>query len=464
MKHVETDYLVIGAGATAMAFTDALITEADVDVVMVDRRDRPGGHWNDAYPFVRLHQPAAFYGVNSRMLATNSIEPSGPNAGMYEQSSAPEICHYFSSVLRERLLPSGRVRFYGMCDYEGATGGVHRVTSRVSGEAFSVSVRRRVVDATYQEAAIPATHEPSFRVQPGARLVPVNDLVTLTEPPAGCVLLGSGKTAMDACAWLLRHGVSPDDITWIRPRDAWMLNRAFAQPLEQVSSIIDGVSRDLEAAANAKSIDDVFHGLEACGRILRLDPDVWPTTYRCATVSLAEFEELRAITNVVRLGRVVEIGTKEIVLEQGSIPTGPKHVHVDCTAGGLRTSPAQPVFEPGRITLQQIRICQPTFNAAFIAYVEASREHDNEKNGLCPPNPYPDSAVDMLRGVLIQQRATNDWNSTPDIVEWLARSRLNAAYGLADHMDDPRTQEAMTRYLTFNEPAIKNLERLLAAV
>ena len=64
---LETDYLVVGAGATAMAFVDTLLTEnADATVVMVNRHHRPGGHWNDAYPFVRLHQPSAFYGVASR--------------------------------------------------------------------------------------------------------------------------------------------------------------------------------------------------------------------------------------------------------------------------------------------------------------------------------------------------------------------------------------------------------------
>ena len=63
VRLVETDYLVVGAGATGMAFVDTLVAESDVDVVMVDRRHRPGGHWLDAYPFVRLHQPSAYYGV-----------------------------------------------------------------------------------------------------------------------------------------------------------------------------------------------------------------------------------------------------------------------------------------------------------------------------------------------------------------------------------------------------------------
>jgi hypothetical protein len=84
MAEIETDYLVIGAGASGMAFTDSLIAGADVDVdvdvdvVMVDRRHSPGGHWNDAYPFVRLHQPSATYGVNSRPLGTETIDATGP--------------------------------------------------------------------------------------------------------------------------------------------------------------------------------------------------------------------------------------------------------------------------------------------------------------------------------------------------------------------------------------------------
>ena len=76
---IETDYLVIGAGAMGMAFTDTIVTETDASVVIVDRHAKPGGHWNDAYPFVRLHQPSAFYGVNSRPLGQDRIDTHGWN-------------------------------------------------------------------------------------------------------------------------------------------------------------------------------------------------------------------------------------------------------------------------------------------------------------------------------------------------------------------------------------------------
>ena len=70
---VEADYLVVGAGAMGMAFTDALIDHADVRVALVDRRHSVGGHWLAAYPFVQLHQSSSFYGVASTVLGLSLI-------------------------------------------------------------------------------------------------------------------------------------------------------------------------------------------------------------------------------------------------------------------------------------------------------------------------------------------------------------------------------------------------------
>jgi L-2-hydroxyglutarate oxidase LhgO len=42
MPPIETDYLVIGAGAIGMAFVDTLLTDSDAQIVMVDRHHRPG--------------------------------------------------------------------------------------------------------------------------------------------------------------------------------------------------------------------------------------------------------------------------------------------------------------------------------------------------------------------------------------------------------------------------------------
>ena len=96
-KNFETDYFVIGAGAAAMAFADELLTTSDARILMVDRRDKPGGHWNDAYPFVRLHQPSAFYGVNSRELGNRTKDAVGFNKGLYNLASGAEVAGLFRS-------------------------------------------------------------------------------------------------------------------------------------------------------------------------------------------------------------------------------------------------------------------------------------------------------------------------------------------------------------------------------
>ena len=83
---VDVDYLVVGAGATGMAFTDALIDHADVRVALVDRRHGVGGHWLEAYPFVRLHQSSTFYGVASTVLGGDASRRTAPRRG---STSAP---------------------------------------------------------------------------------------------------------------------------------------------------------------------------------------------------------------------------------------------------------------------------------------------------------------------------------------------------------------------------------------
>jgi cation diffusion facilitator CzcD-associated flavoprotein CzcO len=49
---MHTDYLVVGARASGLAFADTLLAEANVAVTLVDGREGPGGHWQQAYPFV----------------------------------------------------------------------------------------------------------------------------------------------------------------------------------------------------------------------------------------------------------------------------------------------------------------------------------------------------------------------------------------------------------------------------
>src|SRR5688500_8548744 len=222
-RSMETDYLVVGAGAMGMAFTDALIDHADVHVTLVDRRHAASGHWQNAYPFVQLHQASLFYGVASTVLGSGAIQTSGPEVGLQERARQAEIQAYYDDVLHRHFIESGRVTFLGGSEYH-SDGSSQLVTSLVSGETTEVNVRRRVVDATYLSPTIPATTPPPFGVADGVAVVTINELARLTAAPSAFVIVGAGKTATDGIVWLLANGVDPDRIVWVRPRDPWMLD------------------------------------------------------------------------------------------------------------------------------------------------------------------------------------------------------------------------------------------------
>ena len=103
-------------------------------------------------------------------------------------------------------------------------------------------------------------------------------------------MIGAGKTAMDACVWLLQNGVPPEDLCWIKPREAWLLNRAFAQSGDLVGHLLDGISRQMEAAAQASSLEDLFARLNASEQLLRVAGSVAPTMYQGPTTSVRELE------------------------------------------------------------------------------------------------------------------------------------------------------------------------------
>ena len=460
---ISTDYLVIGAGASGLAFADALAAEADVEVTVIDRRGAPGGHWADAYPFVRLHTPSAYYGVNSWALGEDRIDQVGENAGYYERATGDEVFEYFADAAG-RLTETGRVRLLTQHEHLGTASDCEQVRDLVTGELHDVAVRRRVVDARYLEASIPATHTTPFRVASGVRLVSVNDLPAAAQSDCSYAVLGSGKTAADACMWLLDNEVPPDRIRWIRPRDAWFYDRRHFQPLEQVDAIMEGNALDAEAGADAANLGELFERLEATGRLARID-SAWPATmYRGTMLSARELAALRQIGDVVRLGRVQRIESDRIVLGRGETKTGSDVLHVDCTALGLNNAPATPIFQPGRIVLQQVRTLSPCFNAALVGFVEAHRDDDADKNRLCPPNPYPSTIEDWPRVTSRTWRTEGRWFSEPDLSSWVAQSRLNLLGALPDHAQKPSVQNAVERYFTHVRPAVERLEQLDGSV
>ena len=465
MKEFETDYLIIGTGAIGMAFADVILSETNASMVLVDRYAKPGGHWNVAYPFVRLHQPSAFYGVSSRELGTGQIEVGGLNDGLGELASGAEVSAYFEAVMRQQFVPSGRVHYFPMSNFEGKSGDkIGEFTSLVTGKTTRVKYKKRV-DCTHLKTSVPSTHTPNFTVADGVRFIPLNDLPKISEQPESFVVIGAGKTGIDACLWLLEHGVNPDDIRWIMPRDAWLIDRKNTQPtIEFFGDTMEAQAAQFESIASASSIEDMFDKLEACGYFLRIYTDTRPEMFHGATISQAEVEELRRIKNVVRLGRVSAIERDKIVLDKGDIPTTPNTLHIDCSARAIANVELKPIFQGDLITPQMVRSYQPVFSAAFIAHIEATREDEAEKNRLCGVVPLPNHDTDYLRFTAAFMMNQYIWGQDKEIRNWLLENRLDGFSKLAKSItkDDTEKMAIMERLRANSFPAMGKLQEFLA--
>jgi hypothetical protein len=452
---IDADYLVVGAGAMGLAFMDTLVSETDATVVVVDRNDQPGGHWTTSYPFVRLHQPSAYYGVNSRPLGSDTIDHGGLNAGYYELASGAEVCAYFDAVMRQQLLPTGRVTYLPMSEYLG-DGQVRTL----GGE--DIEVRAGRVVTTHVEIIVPSMRGPSYAVGEGVDCVAPNALPRIREARDRYVIVGAGKTAMDSCIWLLRHGVAPQRLTWIKPRDSWILDRAAIQPGSTFAKrVLRDFSNQLNAVLEAESLPDLFDRLETKGCLMRIDRSVDPTMYRCAILSQAEVEQLRRITDVVRMGHVQTIEPGRITLEGGARDIDRSALYIDCSADGFAHIEPATVFTDERIALQAVRTCQPAFSAAVIAHVEATYADDETKNAYCNPVPYPSDPEDWLRMMLAFNKNQLQWFTDPDMMAWVDASRLNVLHHVSAGVSE-RAREKIISVLNSNMPLINDkLETLL---
>jgi hypothetical protein len=457
------DYVIVGAGAVGLIFADELLNHPDARIVLVDRRDRPGGHWNDAYPFVRLHQPSVYYGAGSRELGSGRIETSGPNAGLYEQASGAEISAYFEQLMRQRLLPSGRVQYFPMHEYVGDWTDDHRIVSLVTGEETTVHVASKLVDTTFYRVSSPSTHRPSFEVRDGVTVVPPNDLPKAAARFHKYVVLGGGKTSMDVVVWLLGHGVRPAAVQWVVPRDSWLVNRETAQPGDAgFVRKIESLANRLDAAAHAGSLDDVYKRLERAGELLRIAPNVQPAMFHGATISHGELNLLRRVKNVIRGAHVERIAPGALTLESGEQPADPDALYVDCTARGITWGPTRPVFDGNRITMQIIRDGRLSFSAAAIAYVEATID-EARKNDLCRPIPYEEHLITWPRAMLTDLMNGAEWSKVPALHRWAREHRL-AGFGSSPGGAADKRLEALNREISTLRPqAMNNLARLIRA-
>jgi cation diffusion facilitator CzcD-associated flavoprotein CzcO len=218
---------------------------------------------------------------------------------------------------------------------------------------------------------VPATKPPEYAIEDGVNLVPTHKIAEIKRPWNKYVVIGAGKTGIDAILHLLDNNVDPNKLTWIVPNDSWFFNRdAIAG--DNIKTFTKRLPTIMGALLAADDVNDVYKKFEEVGYFMRLDKNIWPTKMRAATVSSKEMHQLQTIVNVVRLGRIERITNNTIIFKQGeSIPTDVDTLHIDCSASGTNFPPVkEKLFEGKNISLQMVQVPQPCTTGAMIAALE----------------------------------------------------------------------------------------------
>lgn len=462
---MQTDYLVIGAGLQGLVFASEIITHSQSTVTLVERRAQVGGHWNEAYPFVRLHQPSTYYGVGAVPLGSDKIEHQGVNTGLFEQATGTEVRAHLDKALHDHLLPSGRVRFLPKHEYLSGESGRHVAKSLATGKQTEIAVAKRLVDTTALKVQTPETHSPNFEIAAGTPLCTPGALTDRLNGQAQICVIGGGKTAMDVIIWLRQMGYPASQISWVRPRDSWLINRETAQPGGPgLLRMTENYANKLRAAASASEIDDLYRALETSEDLFRIDPNHWPAMNHGATISRGELSVLREVKRVLRHGRVKRLSPGHIQFAHVEQVLPEETLFVDCTAPAFAYDPPQPVFEPGKITTQIVREGLVSLSAAAIGYIEATFEDDDAtKNLFSNPIGYSEEEISWPRALLRELETQAIWATNKPLRNWARNHRLSG-YGEAESDTDRAKLDALSSEIkALRAPALEGLKKLVGA-
>lgn len=390
------DYLVVGAGAASIAFIDTLLTERPATkIVLVDRNPIPGGHWVDAYGYVKLHQPSIVYGVSSRQLEGNWMRLLLTKFTLpwNHRASKDEILEYYAAYVRD-MVAAGNLQYFPNSEYRFPPPGEcdddenHRVHhfSSTDGSRYSVRVGIKLINGVLGECIIPSLRPVDFHVDDGVRMVTPNQIFDVhhrvdVDGTKHYVVLGCGKTAMDTVVFLQRDmRVRPHRISWIIPNDVWMLNRdGYGSPWSWHEALLEHDNDERMACL----------ALERRGVFARLDADVYPTKFRFPVVGKDEIALMRRVTDIVRRGRVTRIAMRSdtggIVVEFGSDEEtwtpgdgaidSTDLVFVHCTSPGPFNGNDQVDLFSSERTLSLNLLFPPPvpFSMSVLAYLESAR-------------------------------------------------------------------------------------------
>jgi len=359
-----------------LAFTEALLdANTTATVVIVDRHEKPGGIAHRWPKFAEFRIKDALRDLRD------------------------------AQARMEKLIGTGRVRCFMGCNANMDGSMIAMVEDTTS---WRVSVSQKVVDASFSRAVLPWERRAPFKIELGVNLLRPTDLPSATSRHPEYIVIGAGRTGVDAVLWLLAQGVPSEAVRWVMPRDPWLTIEGVHH-MTEMTHVIAGMD---DPAATA---EDLFLAIEHVGSYRRLDAAVVPSMMHYTEVSPQDFLRLRRIKQIIRLGRVLEVTSSELRLERGCVPVSARALLVNCTNDCIQQAPPPvPIFEPRRITLQLVAECTPLSSnfawcAGTIGVFEGLHPNkDDLKNQLLTPIRFFDRPIDFVKAMWIQCKPKAD--------------------------------------------------------
>jgi cation diffusion facilitator CzcD-associated flavoprotein CzcO len=184
---------IVGAGIAGLnaAFVATRYLSRDSRVLLLDRHERPGGMWNDAYSYVRLHQPYSFFTAGN--IPWSLTEKRGHLASGEEVRTHLRHC---LQVISQGLDIDVR---WGW-EYLSRTEEPERVTifARDPGGCKHTFTARRLINAAgFNISVNPPLALSSKQVRSTTPHLLARDGLFTPGDDAPVWVIGSGKTAMD---------------------------------------------------------------------------------------------------------------------------------------------------------------------------------------------------------------------------------------------------------------------------
>ena len=352
------------------------------------------------------------------------------------------------------LVATQRVKFFPQCQYMGDGKFVSLLDNSME---YKVEIKSKLVDATCTTTKVPATTKPNYEVSDEVTLIPINGLSSISAPWPHYMVIGGGKTGIDAVLFLLDNHVNPDKISWVVPNDCWFFERNFFLPdgkmAEPIAKMFDAIIDE-----KAQTVTEALLALEKTGMLMRLEKDILPTRFRAATITKEEAGKLRLVNNIIRKGRIEKIGAKKIVFKSGEETVAdPRTLYVDCSVNGTLFAPPKKVFDGRTINIQFIRAPPPGLSANIIAALELKFPDDEEKNNsVCFVMTPPQLPEDFFK--MLQVDALTSQAAIKALGFWWERQRRSSSL---HHMKFLELVKVIFAIKKRQQPLIKKIIQLL---